>query len=142
MARKRPNGLEERPAASTEEDEHSSSGEEEEDDDEGLSSGEEVEEDDEPLPAPTQKKPPTKAVSKAPAPDSARSVQVQPSDEDEDGGESDQKPLQVDFRRVQLADKIKRLRTKYANNSRKGKQGKEPHDQKLFAMSKEIWGND
>ncbi|XP_073048156.1 GLABROUS1 enhancer-binding protein-like [Primulina eburnea] len=57
------------------------------------------------------------------------------------------KNLHVDVTRVQLQDKIRRLKKKYENNKRKEKEGKDktfpkPHEQKAYELSKIVWGSE
>ncbi|KZV53250.1 mediator-associated protein 1 [Dorcoceras hygrometricum] len=57
------------------------------------------------------------------------------------------KNLHVDVTRVQLQDKIRRLKRKYENNKNKEKEGKDktftkPHEQKAYELSKVLWGSD
>ncbi|XP_038882180.1 probable transcription factor At1g61730 [Benincasa hispida] len=57
------------------------------------------------------------------------------------------KSLHVDVTRVQLVDKVRRLRKKYRNNVDRGKKGADPtfskaHDRKGFELSKKIWGGE
>ncbi|KAL6971806.1 hypothetical protein U1Q18_031487 [Sarracenia purpurea var. burkii] len=55
--------------------------------------------------------------------------------------------LQVDFSKTQLSDKIRRLKKRYVNNVKKGKYGKgrifmKSHEQRIFELSKRIWGGE
>ncbi|CAK9135455.1 unnamed protein product [Ilex paraguariensis] len=57
------------------------------------------------------------------------------------------KSLHVDVTKTQLSDKVRRLRKKYENNASKEEEGKErnfakPHEQKLYELSKKIWGGE
>ncbi|KAI4313132.1 hypothetical protein L6164_026139 [Bauhinia variegata] len=53
----------------------------------------------------------------------------------------------VNFSKSQLIDKIRRLKKKYENNARKGKNGEDPkfsnvHEEELFELSKKIWATE
>ncbi|KAJ4980850.1 hypothetical protein NE237_031687 [Protea cynaroides] len=52
------------------------------------------------------------------------------------------KSFHIEFTRIQLTDKIRRLRKKYQNNVGRGKDPvfSKPHEHKAFELSKKIWG--
>ena len=53
------------------------------------------------------------------------------------------KSLQIDFTKNQLSDKLRRLKKKYENNAGKKKfNPTKPHDEKVFELSKKIWGGE
>ncbi|XVF79282.1 hypothetical protein PTKIN_Ptkin14bG0209200 [Pterospermum kingtungense] len=57
------------------------------------------------------------------------------------------KSIHTDVSKVQLMYKIRRLRKKFLNNVGKGKNGEDkvfskPHEQKVFELSKKIWGKE
>lgn len=49
------------------------------------------------------------------------------------------KSLQIDCSKTQLADKVRRLKKKFENNSAKKKKNLNPHEGKVFELSKRIW---
>ncbi|KAM1351270.1 hypothetical protein ACFX13_005210 [Malus domestica] len=52
------------------------------------------------------------------------------------------KSLKVDVTKTQLQDKIRRLKKKYETNVKKKKfNPTKPHDQKVFDLSKKVWGS-
>ncbi|GAV71256.1 DUF573 domain-containing protein [Cephalotus follicularis] len=55
--------------------------------------------------------------------------------------------LHFDVTKVQLHDKIRRLKKKYGNNLGRGKKGEDPtfskpHEQKAYDLSKKVWGGE
>ncbi|PON84285.1 DNA-binding storekeeper protein-related transcriptional regulator [Trema orientale] len=53
------------------------------------------------------------------------------------------KSLQLDFTKTQLADKVRRLKKKFENNDGKKKyKPTKPHEEKVFELSKKIWGSE
>ncbi|XP_022717434.1 GLABROUS1 enhancer-binding protein-like [Durio zibethinus] len=57
------------------------------------------------------------------------------------------KSIHTDVSKAQLMYKVRRLRKKFENNAGKGKNGKDrifskPHEQKIFELSKTIWGRE
>ncbi|PON34664.1 Mediator-associated protein [Parasponia andersonii] len=53
------------------------------------------------------------------------------------------KSLQLDFTKTQLADKVRRLKKKFENNAGKKKYNPtKPHEEKVFELSKKIWGSE
>lgn len=56
------------------------------------------------------------------------------------------KSLHVDVSKTQLSDKVRRLKKKYVNNSKKEKTGQDrtfskPHEQICYDLSKKLWGS-
>ncbi|KAL6197563.1 hypothetical protein ACLB2K_033171 [Fragaria x ananassa] len=50
------------------------------------------------------------------------------------------KSLKVDVSKVQLQDKIRRMRKKFENNVRKKHEPTKPHEKKTYELSKKVWG--